>query len=381
MPTPRWDIFCKVVDNYGDAGVCWRLARQLAAERGFAVTLWIDAPARLARIASGFDPGRADQTSEGVRIRAWLPTFSRFDLPDVVIEAFGCGLPDRYVEAMAAAERPPVWFNLEYLSAESWIEAAHGLPSPQPRLPLTRHFWFPGFTPATGGLPREIGLSDRRNAFRRDAAQAARLWTLLDVEPPPSSLLVSLFCYPNAALPSLLDQWADGDEDVFCIVPEGVATAALDAWLGGAVPHAGQTLTRGRLTLADVPFVVQDDYDRLLWRADVDFVRGEDSFVRAQWAARPFVWHIYPQPDDAHRVKLEAFLERYTSGLADAPAKAMAAFWRAWNQGDGPATASAWPAFRANLAALEQHARGWAHRLSLLPDLASGLVIAAEKRL
>ena len=32
-----WDIFCQVIDNHGDVGVCWRLARELAA-RGHTVT-------------------------------------------------------------------------------------------------------------------------------------------------------------------------------------------------------------------------------------------------------------------------------------------------------------------------------------------------------
>ncbi|MBY0444112.1 MAG: elongation factor P maturation arginine rhamnosyltransferase EarP, partial [Burkholderiales bacterium] len=40
--TVRWDIFCRVIDNYGDIGVCWRLARQLSFEHGFAVRLMVD---------------------------------------------------------------------------------------------------------------------------------------------------------------------------------------------------------------------------------------------------------------------------------------------------------------------------------------------------
>ena len=49
-PSLSWDIFCTVVDNYGDIGVCWRLARQLAAEHGFAVRLWVDDLASFARL-------------------------------------------------------------------------------------------------------------------------------------------------------------------------------------------------------------------------------------------------------------------------------------------------------------------------------------------
>lgn len=41
----------------------------------------------------------------------------------------------------------------------------------------------------------------------------------------------------------------------------------------------------------------------------MNLVRGEDSLVRALWAGKPLVWHIYPQDDDAHVAKLSAFLD------------------------------------------------------------------------
>jgi uncharacterized repeat protein (TIGR03837 family) len=381
MPAQRFDIFCKVIDNYGDAGVSWRLARQLVREHGIAVSLWIDALDALARLAPRVDVDRADQVVDGVRARAMSASLDAFELPDVVVEAFGCGLPDRYLEAMVDAPRPPVWINLEYLSAEPWVEGTHGLPSPQPRLPLTRHFFFPGFTAATGGLLREAGLLERRRAAQANSDDArATAWQALGIAgPAPGSLRVSIFCYPNRALASLLDLWADGSEPVACYVPEGVATAALDAWSGGATPLPGQSRIRGALALTTLPFVDQDAYDRLLWRCDVNFVRGEDSFVRAQWAARPFVWHIYPQAGEAHRAKLEAFLHRYTAGLDAGAALASARFWRAWN--DGEADTSAWTPFRSAFPMLAVHGRRWADQLAELPDLAASLVQFARDRL
>lgn len=378
----RWDLFCKVVDNYGDAGVCWRLARQLATEHGLTVTLWIDELSSLARLAPGLAVAREDQQVAGVRVRQLTEAPSSFGLPDVVVEAFGCGLPRRYLESMAAAPRAPVWINLEYLSAEPWVDSAHGLPSPQPRLPLTRYFYFPGFTAGTGGLMRERDLLAERDRVEADGtARAAMLRAFGAGTTPPEALVASLFCYPNLALPALLDTWAEGDVPVVCLVPEGVATAALDAWTGGAVPHAGQALVHGPLTVAAIPFVEQDAYDRILWRCDLNFVRGEDSFVRAQWAGRPFVWHIYPQADDAHRVKLDEFLERFRSGLDSLDFGHVESFWHAWNEGDGAATAAAWPGFRATFAALGVHGRGWAKRLAALPDLAGELVRFSRDRL
>ncbi|TMG95376.1 MAG: elongation factor P maturation arginine rhamnosyltransferase EarP [Betaproteobacteria bacterium] len=381
MPAQRYDVFCKVVDNYGDAGVSWRLARQLVREHDLAVTLWIDALASLAKIAPRVDALRDDQVLAGVRIRVWKEPFAEVELPNVVVEAFGCELPQAYLDAMAAASRPPVWINLEYLSAEPWVESAHGLPSPQPRLPLTRYFFFPGFTPRTGGLLREAGLIEAYEHARSQPAARDVLWKALGIADPSDGIAVSLFCYANHGLTSLFDAWAESDEPILCIVPEGVATAALDAWTGGNVPHAKQSLTRGRLTLATIPFLAQDEYDRLLWHCDVNVVRGEDSFVRAQWTTRPFVWHIYPQADDAHRVKIEEFLRRYEVGLDEEVAQRASRFWLAFNDDQSDAAALAWPAFRAVLPQVSAHGIEWVNRLRKLPDLASELVDFCNDRL
>ena len=377
MPA-RWDIFCKVVDNYGDAGVCWRLARILAREHGIDSALWLDDLAALARIAPAVDVRAAYQRIDGVVLRRWTEPLPSSKAPEVVIEAFGCGLPVDYARAIAAVAHPPAWIVLEYLSAEPWVERAHALPSPHPRLPIARRFWFPGFTAATGGLLRERDLLETRDAFRGSDA-AATLWPALRMTAPAATdTLVSLFCYPNDVLPDLLDAWADGEHGVTCIVPEGVAAGALDRWTHGDVPHPGHPVGRGRLALHSVPFVDQDRYDRLLWSCDVNFVRGEDSFVRAQWAARPFVWHIYPQDGDAHRTKLEAFLDLHLAAADSLAASAVRRLWRTWN-GDtrGGPVAEAWREFANARPALARHGDAWARHLAALPDLASGLVKAA----
>ena len=389
MSQPRWDIFCSVVDNYGDVGVAWRLARQLAAEHGIAARLVVDDLQALSRLTSGASPaGEAPQdgqVTEGVQIRHWTDgrdAVSPGDAADVVIEAFGCGLPGRYQDAMARRAEPPVWIVLEHLSAESWIETHHGLPSPHPARSLARHFFFPGFTPSTGGLLRERGLFARRNAFQSDPQARAELWRALMVQPSRGAVMVSLFCYPQAPLPALLDAWADGDDSLICVVPEGVAAGALDRWTEGKVPHPGQPIIRGRLTLAIIPFLAQDDYDRLLWACDFNFVRGEDSFVRAQWAARPFVWQAYPQSGNAHALKLDAFLARYGEGLAPGAAAAHHSFSEAWNDpGDRqPDVGALWPALVDARLELEEYAPTWAQSLAVQSDLASGLVKFVSQR-
>ncbi|MFZ9406358.1 MAG: elongation factor P maturation arginine rhamnosyltransferase EarP, partial [Burkholderiaceae bacterium] len=150
----RVDLFCRVIDNLGDAAVCWRLARQLSEEHGCTVRLWIDQPEVLARLVPG---ARAARRMQGVRIEAWRPQTAALaqarnkDVADVVIAGFGCDLPAGYRSAMRHTRS--VWINLEYFSAEAWTLGSHGLPSPKSD-GLTEHFFIPGPGPATGGLLR-----------------------------------------------------------------------------------------------------------------------------------------------------------------------------------------------------------------------------------
>jgi hypothetical protein len=354
------DLFCAVVDNLGDAAVCWRLARQLATEYGWTVRLWIDDRAPLALLRPGIDPTPAQQTIDGVDVRLWSQPFPQAVPGDVVIEAFACELPQTFVDAMARRSRRPVWLNLEYLSAEAWVVGCHGLSSPHPRLPLVKHFFFPGFVPGTGGLIREFDLAP----------------------PPPrtqmAELTVSLFCYDNPALPGLLDAWASGDTAVRVRVAEGLARRQVETWLGTAL-SMGIPARRGNLGLEALPFLPQPAYDTLLADCDVNFVRGEDSFIRAQWAERPFVWQIYPQAHGSHETKLAAFLALYRHGVPGAVGEATAAFWQAWN-GSGD-TAAAWPAFRAALPALRRHAAPWAEEIRRPGNLAENLVKFSEARI
>ena len=375
LPAPRWDIFCTVVDNFGDVGVAWRLARQLAGEHAIAARLFVDDMPALARLAPEIDAAASGQRAQGVDVRRWSGAKADLaaDPGEVVVEAFGCGLPPAYLGAMAARGRAPVWINREYLSAESWIEGCHGLASRHPTLPLTRYFFFPGFTAQSGGLLRERDLFLRRDRFRATPGAREALWRALGIAAPaPEALVVSLFCYPNAPLPSLLDAWAESAQPTLCVVPEGTASTALERWTGSSGFRAGKRFGRGRLTLAAVPFVAQDVYDQLLWACDLSFVRGEDSFVRALWGARSLVWHVYPQTEHAHRLKLDAFLARYGAALPPDPAAALRRLSIAWN-GEGDA-GTAWQQFAAALPALSTHAESWASALAVQPDLADGLV-------
>ncbi|HMC17104.1 MAG TPA: elongation factor P maturation arginine rhamnosyltransferase EarP [Albitalea sp.] len=311
-----WDLFCRVIDNHGDAGVCWRLAADLVS-RGQRVRLWLDDVTPLAWMAP--------DGCSGVQVIAWTPDVAVPEPGGVVVEAFGCDPPPAFVAKMAAAARPPVWINLEYLSAEGFAERCHGLPSPQLAAPgagLVKWFYYPGFTPATGGLVRESDLLQRQQRFDATAWLAAQ-----GIAARPGERRVSLFCYANAALPELLDTLAA--EPTLLLATAGLAARQVGAALG---PQR----SRGALRSIELPLLTQIDYDHLLWSCDVNFVRGEDSFVRAQWAAKPFVWQIYPQHDGAHQTKLQAFIDRFLAEAEIGLASNIATLWKAWN-GSGPA--------------------------------------------
>ncbi len=253
----RIDIFCAVIDNFGDAGVCWRLARQLANEHSCAPRLWLDRPEVLTPLLSPVAGQLVDKSVDGVRIGDWQ--HAALEQPgDIVIEAFACNLPAAYVACMAGRARPPVWINLEYLSAEAWVDGSHLLPSKHPQIGLTKYFYFPGFSAQTGGLLKEALLDAQRQQFQGDRQAQRVFWQSCGAVPPrDDALSVSLFAYENAALPALLDAWAQGEQPVHCAVPLGKSLPAIANWCGEAHLQAGQVIERGKLRLVILPFLSQ----------------------------------------------------------------------------------------------------------------------------
>ena len=229
------DIFCTVVDNYGDIGVCWRLAKQLANEHGLMVRLWVDDLVSFRKLCPDIVTAQSIQHSHGVEIRHWSIPFAEVTPAQLVIEAFACELPQRYVQAMAARPDKPVWLNLEYLSAEDWVAGCHGLPSPHPSLPLVKYFFFPGFTKQTGGLLLERDLLVRRDAFVADSEVQDKYWKVLGVPARQAGeIRVSLFSYENQAMQGLLAAWAAGEQPLTCLVPEGRILPQVASFFGGS---------------------------------------------------------------------------------------------------------------------------------------------------
>jgi len=353
--------------------VCWRLARQLA-QPPFSVNvrLWVDNLTRCHALVPAILPDAAQQWHEAVEVRHWRDQTVCISPADVVIEAFACDPPADFVRAMTPET---VWINLEYLSAEPWVENYHGLPSPQPG-GLRKWFFFPGFTTKTGGLLRESHLLARRADWQADPQKR---WALLRALRLPDAALqtlrqpdarqILLFCYPHAPVAALLQGlMAQASPAVVLACP-------------GTIHEAHKILVRGsQVQVCDIPFVAQDRFDTLLWGSDLNCVRGEDSLVRALWAARPLLWQLYPQAENAHLEKLAAWLTR-------APYAAhVATLIRAWNAAPSPdanqltdlLSASLAPAAYAQWQAAAQH---WSHTLAQQDDLATALMaFCANKR-
>ncbi len=370
MGSLRWDIFCRVVDNFGDIGVCWRLSADLAA-RGHRVRLWADDVRALAWMA----PGAVDGAWTGVQVLSWSQATNSklmdgIPAADVWVEAFGCDIATEFVAHRAlSGKAPPVWINLEYLSAQNYVERNHALPSPVMHGPArgwTKHFFYPGFTPGSGGLLREPGLLDRLAAFSESDRKA---WLARQGVNWQGERIVSLFCYGTAPLAALMQDLQQDSTPTCLLVSAGLPTQTVQALSGPTLaPDAA-------VQIHYLPLLTQADFDHLLWASDLNFVRGEDSLVRALWAAKPFVWHLYAQDDNAHHEKLEAFLD-----VLDAPPHVRKVHY-AWNASrqTGDRKFQLRLSQSAPLAAWRQSVGKARERLLLQADLVSQLLRFVEK--
>ena len=299
--------------------------------------------------------------ARGVTVIRWVEPLPDFEPGEVVIEAFGCDPPPAFVARMAAMPAPPLWINLEYLSAEAYTERCHGLASPRlvgPGKGLTKWFYYPGFSTASGGLLREAHALD---------AGAPGWLAAQGVPVRPGERCVSVFAYADAPLEALLDRL------------DGQATLLLLA--AGASQAPGLALfdaerRRGpHLRAHPLPWFDQAGYDQVLRASDLNFARGEDSIVRAMWAGAPFVWQIYAQADGAHEAKLDAVLDRLAGHADAALAASLRQLWRAWNG------LAAWPDTLPDPRAWRRLCLAWRQSLADQSDLTSQLLrFAATKR-
>jgi uncharacterized repeat protein (TIGR03837 family) len=353
----RWDIFCNIVDNFGDIGVCWRLARQLQVEHGLEIRLWVDDLSAAKLIIPCLDIEQDRQVYAEISICHWHESADFNQVAEVVIEAFACGLPLAYLAAMVRQKSK--WVNLEYLSAEPWVADFHAKPSPQAN-GLTRYFYFPGFTEATGGLIRECSIfSCHSDESRNDSG----------------SLKISLFCYPHAPIHDLFTTLQVNIHTAHVYAPASSILPQIADFFGVGSIEVGDYLSRENLHVHALPFLSQADYDALLRDCDINFVRGEDSWVRAIWAGKPFIWQPYFQDENVHIKKLDAFLDLFYANFEKIEVVCEA--HRYWAAGHMPK--DVWQAYFDNLKAIETYTYQQAKQLAKEADLAAKLVIFCNK--
>ena len=353
----RWDIFCKIVDNFGDIGVCWRLAKQLHVEYGMQIRLLVDDFEAAQVIIPNLNLSESHQVCDEIGITKWDDKTDFSHAAEVVIETFSCDLPSVYVAAMV--QQKSKWVNLEYLSAEPWVADFHAKPSPQAN-GLTRYFFFPGFTEATGGLIREKNILSHHSDIRLNDKRG---------------LKVSLFCYQNAPIHDLFTGLQANNHAVSVYVPVSCILPQIADFFGVDSIDVGDYLSRENLHVHVLPFLSQADYDVLLRDCDLNFVRGEDSWVRAIWAGKAFIWQPYLQSENTHIKKLNAFLALFYASFSEK--QVLCEAHECWSAGQLPK--DVWLAYLDNFKAIETYTYQQTKQYSKQTDLAAKLVTFCNK--
>ena len=277
-------------------------------------------------------------------------------------------------------QQQSIWINLEYLSAESWVGDFHAKPSPHPTLAITKHFYFPGFKNDTGGLIREHSLIARRDAFLNSKIDQTKFWQALgiknDIE--KDSIKISLFCYPQANINQLLLALSATNQPSSIFLPFNGSIDTLSSIFTDFKQVNANTLRLESITVHLLPFLSQSDYDHLLWACDLNFVRGEDSWIRAIWASKPFIWQPYIQTEDTHIKKMQAFLEVYSCEATNEIKSTLLDAHLTWSNASISDT-NHLTRLVQNLPKLHSYTKQQADILSTLPDLATKLLSFSEK--
>lgn len=377
------DIFCQIVDHYGDIGVTWRLAKQLSTEHHIAIRLWVDDLNVFSHIEPRINTRVDQQLIDQIDIRRWLIDGSVPTPYPIVITSFSCPLSPPWVKRMAAQSHH-CWVELEYLSAEQWVESHHGLSS-QRADRLAPTFFYPGFSEQTAGLIRERNLLETRDAWQADVKQKKQFLEKIGVhfdaeqEPP---FLISMFAYPQAPFQSFFNALnnlsaldatdaIDSMKGLTSINKNKIKHQKAHVLIPEGVTMPDDLITPAHVTWQRIPFLTQPDYDRLLWSMNLNIVRGEDSFVRALWAGKPMIWHIYRQTENTHLTKLAAWLARTT---LPKPVQELMMAWSSPDRSDSLETALSTALKPPNWGAWQKKTAEYTLKLALLPDLATNLV-------
>ena len=281
------DIFCEVIDNYGDVGVAYRLAREFKR---------IYPNKQLRFIISKTEELDLIKKAEDITIIAYK-NIDKIETPaDLVIETFACNIPETYMNK--ALKTSKLIINLEYFSSENWVDDFH-LQESFLGGNLKKYFFIPGLSEKSGGIILDKEFLDRKNKVQENKEYYLKQFNINE----NYDLIISVFSYEKN-FDNFLETLQKLDKKILLLLLS-------EKTQKNFIKYFDNNDYYDKIKAVKLPFFTYDKYEELLALCDVNLVRGEDSFVRALLLGKPFLWHIYPQDENTHIIKLESFLEKY----------------------------------------------------------------------
>ena len=311
MELKTLDIFCEIIDNYGDIGVVYRTAKEL--QKIFPeskIRVFLNRLDEFKKINSQVIdlPSQNIDGIEYITFDYLRDNANKLLTAQVIIEAFGCQIPEEYIEI--AYDNSELLINLEYLSAEDWIEDFHLQSSPLGRGKLKKVFFMPGFTEKSGGVIANSNYLERIQRVLENKEFYEKKY-LSDIEDRENKIVGTLFSYEKNFTP-LLEDLKKLDKDVVILAMGEKTQDSLRKILKNfSIEDFRNSLKYGKIEIKFLNFLNQEEYEELINIVDFNFVRGEDSFIRAVLTGKPYMWHIYCQEEYAHMDKIEGFLDKY----------------------------------------------------------------------
>ncbi|WP_338989739.1 elongation factor P maturation arginine rhamnosyltransferase EarP [Fusobacterium animalis] len=283
------DIFCQVIDNYGDVGVAYRLAREFKR---------VYPNKKLRFVINQIEELNLIRKSEDIEIILYKDISKIENSADLIIESFGCEIPKEYMNK--AFKDSKLIINLEYFSAEKWVDDFH-LQESFLGGNLKKYFFIPGLSKKSGGILLDNEFLERKKKVEANKEYYLEKFGIKE----KYDLIGSVFSYEKN-FDSLIEELKKLDKKVILLILS-------EKTQKNFIKYFDNGNNYDKIKFVKLPFFTYDKYEELLALCDFNLVRGEDSFVRALLLGKPFLWHIYPQDENTHIKKLESFLEKYCS--------------------------------------------------------------------